>query len=107
MSGAKNAFSRGEKSDIENFHHAVDETRNSQPTPEQLLKLLDCQLTLARTKRSTADTNPSRRTALLVGALLLIVGGCGAALLVLQHMLSDLRERGPSDRVRTEQNANF
>ena len=106
MSGAKNAFSRGEKSDIENFHYAVDETRNSQPTPEQLLKLLDGQLTLARTKRSTAD-NSSRRTALLAGALLLIVGGGCAALLVLQHLLSDLRERGPADRARTEQSANF
>ena len=106
MSGAKNAFSRGEKSDIENFHHAVDETRNPQPTPEQLLKLLDGQLTLARTKRSTED-NSSRRIVLLAGALLLIVGGCGAALLVLQHLLSDLREHGPSDRTRTEQNANF
>ena len=84
----------------------MDETRNSQPTPEQLLKLLDGQLTLARTKRATAD-NPSRRTALLIGALLLIVGGCGAALLVLQYLLSDLRERGPSDSARTEQNANF
>ena len=106
MSGAKNAFSRGEKSDIENFHHAVDETRTSQPTPEQLLKLLEGQLTLARTKR-TSEGHPSRRTALLAGALLLIVVGGGAALLVLQHLLSDLRERGPVDRARTEQNANF
>ena len=67
----------------------MDETRTTQPTPEQLVKLLDAQLQLTRTKR-TADPAP-RRTALLLGGLLLIVGGCCAALLVLQQMLSDLQ----------------
>ena len=102
MSGAKNAFSEGEKSDIENFHHAVNETRTPEPTPEQLLKLLDLQLASARTKRTTGDTTP-RRTALLVGALLLIVGGCCAALLVLQHLLSDLQHRPVATNPQTEQ----
>jgi hypothetical protein len=88
----------------------VNETRTSEPTPEQLLKLLDCQLTLARTKRATGD-NSSRRTALLIGALLLIVGGCCVALLVLQQMLSDLQHRpgatGPQIEQSTAQNGNF
>ena len=88
------------------MHHAANETRTAQPTPEQLLKLLDAQLNVARTKRATEDHTP-RRIALLAGALLLIVAGCGAALLVLQQMLSDLRQRPAVEGARTEQNANF
>ena len=110
MRGAKNAFSAGEESDIGNMHHAAHETRTPQPTPEQLLKLLDSQLHLARVKRTTADRAP-RRTALLVGALLFIVGGGGAALLILQHLLSDLQERpratSPQTEQSTAQNGNF
>lgn len=74
------------------MHHAANETRTAQPTPEQLLKLLDSQLHLARAKRTATDRAP-RRVALLAGALLLIIGGCCAALLVLQHLLSDLQTR--------------
>ena len=67
----------------------MNETRTTQPTPEQLVKLLDAQLTLTRARRA-ADPEP-RRAALVVGGLLLIVGACCAALLVLQQMLSDLQ----------------
>ena len=78
----------------------MDETRTTQPTPEQLVKLLDAQLNLTRSKR-TADPAP-RRVALLVGGLLLIVGGCCAALLVLQQMLSDLQRQPRSNPAQTE-----
>ena len=100
MRGAKNALSAGEEPNMGIIHHAVNETRTSQPTPEQLLKLLDSQLTLARTKRE-GDTTP-RRAALLVGGMLVIVAGCAVALFVLQQMLSDLREPRPTANGETE-----
>ena len=79
----------------------MNETRTSEPTPEQLIKLLDSQLTLARAKRAS-DSTP-RRATLLVGGMLIIVAGCCVALLVLQQMLSDLREYPPTANPETEQ----
>ena len=88
----------------------MKETRTCEPTPEQLIKLLDCRLELARQKRAT-ENNAPRRTALLVGGVLLIVAACCAALLVLQQMLSDLQHRPVADDVAqapsVEQNENF
>ena len=72
----------------------MNETRMPQATPEQLLKLLETQLTLTRARRA-ADHGP-HRAALLAGGLILIVGGCCAALLVLQQMLSDLQQHPPA-----------
>jgi hypothetical protein len=90
-SGAKNAFSAEEEPDIENIHYAVNETRTPQPTPEQLIKMLDSQLTFARAKRTESKT--PNRVATLVAGILIIVVGCGLALLVLQNMLSDLQQQ--------------
>lgn len=91
-------------------HSAVKETRTSEPTPEQLVKLLDCQLALARQKRATENHAP-RRAALLAGGVLFIVVACCAALLVLQQMLSDLQHRPAVDEAAqaasAEQNENF
>ena len=101
MRGAKNALSAGEEPNMEIIHNAVNETRTPQTTPEQLLTLLDSQLTLARAKRTSGDT--PRRTALLVGGLLIIVAGGAAALFVLQQMLSDLREHPATPNGQTEQ----
>lgn len=88
----------------------MNETRTSEPTPEQLVKLLDCQLALARQKRATENKTP-RRAALLVGGVMLIVVACCAALLVLQQMLSDLQHRPVADddgqAASAEQNENF
>ena len=70
----------------------MNETRIPQATPEQLVKLLDAQLHMTRGQR-TEDTG-QRRVVVLVGGLLFIVAACGGALLILQHMLSDLREHG-------------
>ena len=66
----------------------MNENRNPEATPDQLLQLLDTQLAAARNKRRS--TNPYSRVVLLVGGLLLILAGCGVALLFLQQMLSDL-----------------
>lgn len=72
--------------------------------------MLDLHLGNTRAKRTTGDAVP-RRTALLVGALVLIVGGGCAALLVLQSMLSDLPQRplasSPQTEQSTEQSGNF
>ena len=81
----------------------MNETRTSEPTPEQLIKLLDSQLTLARAKR--AGDNTPRRAALLVGGMLVIVAGCCVALLILQQMLSDLHEHPPAANPQAEQSA--
>ena len=103
MRGAKNALSAGEEPNIGIIHHAVNETRTSEPTPEQLVRLLDSQLTLARAKRA-GDRTP-RRAALLVGGMLVIVAGCFVALLILQQMLSELHENPPSANARPGQSA--
>jgi hypothetical protein len=66
----------------------MNENRNLEATPDQLLKMLETQLAAVRNKRGTA--NPHSRVLLLVGGLLLILAGCGAALLFLQQMLFDL-----------------
>ena len=66
----------------------MNENRNPEATPDQLLQMLDTQLAAARGKRRS--TNPHSRLVLLVGGLLLILAGCGAALLFLQQMLFDL-----------------
>lgn len=64
------------------------DTRSTQATPEQLLKLLDLQLEVQRGKRRSASGN---RTAFRVGAVLLIFGGALAALLVLQFLVAEMR----------------
>lgn len=69
----------------------MNETRIQQATPEQLIKLLDIELHTVR-GRHTGDSG-QRRMALVVGGLLFIVGACCSALLILQQMLSDLKQR--------------
>jgi len=66
----------------------MNENTNPEVTPDQLLKVLDTKLATMRNKRGTA--NPYARVVLLVGGFLLILAGCGAALLILQQMLVDL-----------------
>ena len=101
MRGAKNALSAGEEPNIGIIHNAVNETRTSEPTPDQLIQLLDSQLTLARADR-VGDRAP-RRAALLVGGMIFIVAGCCVALLILQQMLSDLHEIPPAANPQTGQ----
>ena len=67
----------------------MNENRNPEAAPDQLLQMLHTQLAAVRSKRGTAS--PHSRVVLLVGGLLLILAGCGAALLFLQQMLFDLQ----------------
>jgi hypothetical protein len=77
----------------------MDQIKTSESTPDQLLKLLDAQLAHARSTRS--QPRAGRRTAILVVGLLLILGGCFAALVVLQQMLVEL-PRPAAGEARTE-----
>ncbi len=70
---------------------ATKQTETPQPTPEQLLKLLDLQLQQERSKR----THKSRKRAtILVFGILAILAAAGVALVVAQGMLAELHDRG-------------
>ena len=71
--------------------NAPQQTETSQPTPEQLLQLLDLQLASERAKRPGRSRN---RTMILVFGLLAIVAAGGIALVVAQQILLDLHDRG-------------
>jgi hypothetical protein len=68
-----------------------DQTKSAEPTPEQLLKLLDLQIAAKRERRAAT---PSRRGALIAVALVVIICGALVALLILQQMIADLPHRG-------------
>jgi hypothetical protein len=69
----------------------ANENKNSQPTPEQLLKLLDLQLDAMRTKR-TAQGN---RNAMRIASIMLVVILAAGALFVLMTMLNDMKHDLP------------
>jgi hypothetical protein len=73
----------------------MNENTNPEVTPDELLKVLNTELVTMRKKR--AKTNPNSRVVLLAGGLLLILAGCGAALLILQQMLVDLPRPGAKE----------
>ncbi len=87
----------------------MNEIKSNDAAPDQLLNLLEAQIALARQKR--AATDPGKRTAVLVGGILLIVGGCVAALLFLQQMLPELKSEAaqdpPAEAVSVEHRKNF
>jgi hypothetical protein len=64
-----------------------DETKSDQPTPEQLLKLLDDQI--AEQRRRKKNT-PLRRAILLTVGFLIIFGALLGALVLFQYMAQDL-----------------
>jgi hypothetical protein len=70
---------------------AEKETESEGATPEQLMQMLDLQLNSHRSQRAGASRN---RAIILVVGLLFIVAAAGAALLVLDQMLADLRQNG-------------
>lgn len=78
---------------MNNAMRAVKETESKEPTPEQLMQILDGELATKRSHRTNASRN---RAIILVFGLLFIVIAAGAALLVLDQMLTDLRPNGPS-----------
>jgi hypothetical protein len=61
--------------------------KSAQPTPEQLMKLLDLQIAASRAKRKES---PKRRSNVAVIGILIIILGIGVALLFLQQMVADL-----------------
>jgi hypothetical protein len=75
--------------------NAPQQTETSQPTPEQLLQLLDLQLARERAKRPDRSRN---RAMILAFGLLAIVAAGGIALVVAQRMLLDLHDRGAGAR---------
>lgn len=77
---------------------ATKQTETGQPTPEQLLKLLDMQLAQERSKRANKSRN--RATFLAVG-ILSILAAAGVALLVAQGLVVELRDRGALEPIPT------
>jgi hypothetical protein len=83
----------------EHAEKAMNENRSAEATPEQLIKLLEIQLSAQRAKRQRMSAN---RTAWRVGGVLLILGGAMAALLILQYAMSELSARDGGARRRME-----
>ena len=77
----------------------MNENRSGDPTPEQLLQLLELQLSAQRAKRQ--QTSATRTTWRIFG-ILLILGGAIAALLILQYAMSELSSRDLGAGHRTE-----
>jgi hypothetical protein len=70
---------------------ATKQTETAAPTPEQLLRLLDIQLEMERSKRAKKSRN---RATFLAGGIAVIVVAAAVALVVGQQVLEDLRDRG-------------
>jgi hypothetical protein len=70
---------------------APQQTESHQPTPEQLLTLLDLQISSERAKRTQ---RPKFRAGILIGGIMMIIVIAGVALIVAQGMISDLSQRG-------------
>ena len=84
----------------------MKEIETAPTTPEQLLKMLDAQMTARRAERTRSGRN---RMMLLVGGVLFIVIAAGVALMVLSQMLSDLQrgERRPTAQTSQPAHGNF
>jgi hypothetical protein len=80
----------------------MKEIETSQPTPEQLLQMLEAQLAAKRSQRTQSSRN---RATILVAGVLFIVVAAGAALLVLDQTLVGLRQ-GDRPRMATPGPAN-
>jgi hypothetical protein len=72
---------------------ALKETETNEATPEQLLQILSGQLETQRSQRKSGTRN---RASILVVGLLFIIAATGAALVVLDQMVTDLRQNGPA-----------
>ena len=70
---------------------APQQIETSQPTPEELVQMLDLQLAGERNKRAGRSRN---RALILAFGVLAIVAAGGIALIVAQQMLIDLQQRG-------------
>jgi hypothetical protein len=66
----------------------MKEDKSEDLTPEQLLQMIDLQLASQRSQREQSGRN---RATLLVGGILFIIVMAGAALLILDQMLMDIK----------------
>lgn len=66
----------------------ANENKISQPTPEQLMKLLDLQMESMRSKRTDSQSRNTVRAA----SILLILTSAAAALFYLMFVLDDARQ---------------
>lgn len=84
----------------------MKKTESTEPTPEQLLQILNLQLEQQRSQRGASSRN---RAVFLVGGLLFIVIGAGIALIILDQMLADLptREAAAPQTSSVEPSGNF
>lgn len=71
----------------------MKEIESSNATPEQLIQMLDVQMSMQRSQREKSNRN---RAIVLVSGILFIVVAAGAALLVLNEMLMEAR---PNNRM--------
>ncbi len=71
---------------------SANETKTSEPTPEQLLKMLDLQLSKMRSKRANTESKVTIR----VASILLVLTVAAGALFFLMTMLEDLRSQRAS-----------
>ena len=69
----------------------MKEIQSPDATPEQLVQLLEAQLAAHRSRRAQSGRN---RAIILVSGIVFIVVAAGAALLILDQMLMNLRENG-------------
>jgi hypothetical protein len=67
--------------------------KSPEPTPEQLLKLLDLQIAAARSRKRG---NPRNRVVLAVAAVFIIFLGALVALFLLQTMVEDMPRSTPA-----------
>jgi hypothetical protein len=69
----------------------MNENKTNEPTPDQLLRMLDVQIAMQRDKRKNTTRN---RAIVLVGGIMIILGGAFIALVILMQRLQDM-PRGP------------
>jgi len=65
----------------------ADQTKSNEPTPEQLMRLLDFQIEAQRARRASA---PQRRGIFLAAGVLFIIFAAVASLILLSDMVRDL-----------------
>ena len=80
---------------------SANETKTSEPTPEQLLKMLDLQMSKMRSKRANTES----KTTIRVASILLVLTVAAGALFFLMTMLEDLRSQRASGVQNTGINA--
>lgn len=82
---------------------SANETKTSEPTPEQLLKMLDLQMSKMRSKRANTES----KTTIRVASILLVLTVAAGALFFLMTMLEDLRSQRASGVPNTGINAEW